>query len=133
MMEGGRGAEEVAPEVLEAAPNDAYTELGGVTPMAVDEEEPKLTFKLRRSEAYAAVLPTDHGTTRTGGRARAAGWGKVERSITSPRSHIHSVAKLMTGVAAAAGAGGGAGTRGAEEVAPDVVEAAPDDANTELG
>ena len=45
-MEGGRGAEEVAPEVLEAAPNDAYTELGGVTPMAVDEEEPTLTFKL---------------------------------------------------------------------------------------
>ena len=34
----------------------------------------------------------------------------------------------MTGAAAAAGVGGGAGTRGAEEVAPDVVEAAPNDA-----
>ncbi len=41
-----RGAEEVAPEVLEAAPNDANTELGGVVLVVVDEEEPTLTFKL---------------------------------------------------------------------------------------
>jgi len=40
------GAEEVARKVLEAVPNDANTELGGVAPVAVDEEEPTLTFKL---------------------------------------------------------------------------------------
>ncbi len=43
---GTRGAEEVAPDVVEAAPDDANAELGGVTPMAVDEEEPTLTLTL---------------------------------------------------------------------------------------
>ena len=35
---------------MEAAPDDANTELGGVTPMAVDEEGPTLTFKLLLEE-----------------------------------------------------------------------------------
>ena len=43
----GGGAEEVAGEVLEAVPSDANTEFCGV---AVDEEEPTLTFKLLLEE-----------------------------------------------------------------------------------
>jgi uncharacterized protein YqfB (UPF0267 family) len=47
---GTRRAEEVAGEVLEVVPSDANTEFCGVAVVAVDEEEPTLTFKLLLEE-----------------------------------------------------------------------------------
>jgi uncharacterized protein YqfB (UPF0267 family) len=46
----GGGAEEVAGDVLEVVPSDANTEFCGVAVVAVDEEEPTLTFKLLLEE-----------------------------------------------------------------------------------
>ena len=59
---GTRRAEEVAEEVSEAVPNNANTELGGVAPVAVDEEEPTLTFKLLIEEHAAENTLENAGT-----------------------------------------------------------------------
>ncbi len=59
---GTRRAEEVAGEVLEVVHNDANTELGGVAPVAVDEEERTLTFKLLLEEHATETTLENEGT-----------------------------------------------------------------------